>query len=139
MNTAMRNLALLTLLISVTGCYTSGNGSSGDEAPRSEQTPARFERLLDRTGTPGPVPEALLAQLRADLRARRGDDGEARLVRAESVTWPDGALGCPAPGITYTQALVPGYQVVFEADGGRWDYRVGAGGAFRLCGATVTP
>jgi hypothetical protein len=38
------------------------------------------------------------------------------VVQAEAVTWPDGALGCPEPGIVYTQALVPGYWVVVEAE-----------------------
>ena len=33
------------------------------------------------------------------------------VLRAESVTWPDGSLGCPEPGMQYTQALVPGYWV----------------------------
>ena len=33
------------------------------------------------------------------------------LLGAERVTWPDGSLGCPAPGRMYTQALVPGYRV----------------------------
>ena len=34
------------------------------------------------------------------------------LTRAEQVTWPDGALGCPRPGMSYSQALVPGFRVV---------------------------
>jgi hypothetical protein len=38
------------------------------------------------------------------------------------VTWSDGALGCPAPGRFYTQALVPGFRVQLEAGGERFDY-----------------
>ena len=30
------------------------------------------------------------------------------LSGARQVTWRSGALGCPEPGMTYTQALVPG-------------------------------
>lgn len=30
------------------------------------------------------------------------------LSGANQVTWRSGALGCPEPGMTYTQALVPG-------------------------------
>ena len=30
------------------------------------------------------------------------------MVRAESVVWNDGSLGCPAPGMDYTQALING-------------------------------
>jgi hypothetical protein len=54
-------------------------------------------------------------------------------VRAESVVWSDGSLGCPEPGMEYTQALVNGYWVIVEAAGKKYDFRVGGGGSFRLC------
>jgi hypothetical protein len=34
------------------------------------------------------------------------------LTGAEQVTWSDGSLGCPRSGMSYTQALVPGYRLV---------------------------
>jgi hypothetical protein len=55
------------------------------------------------------------------------------IVRAEPVVWNDGSLGCPEPGMSYTQALVNGYWVVIDAAGQRYDFRVGGGGSFRLC------
>jgi hypothetical protein len=39
------------------------------------------------------------------------------LVLAEPVVWSDGSLGCPEPGMMYTQALVEGYRIVLEVDG----------------------
>ena len=42
---------------------------------------------------------------------------DVTVVSYEDVTWPDGALGCPEPGMSYTQALVPGARLVLEADG----------------------
>jgi hypothetical protein len=47
--------------------------------------------------------------------------------------WPDGSLGCPEPGMLYTQVVTPGYQVVVEAGGEEYDYRMGRRGNFRLC------
>ena len=32
------------------------------------------------------------------------------LTRAEQVTWPDGSLGCPEPGRSYSQALIAGFR-----------------------------
>jgi hypothetical protein len=58
---------------------------------------------------------------------------ELVIVRAESVVWNDGSLGCPEPGMMYTQAQVNGYWIVIEAAGQRYDFRVGSGGGFRLC------
>ena len=81
---------------------------------------------------PGAVPEAILAGVREDLQKRVGKV-ELRLVMAEAVTWRSGALGCPEPGMAYTQALVEGYHVVYEAAGKRWDYRLNRRGRFRLC------
>ena len=51
------------------------------------------------------------------------------IVRAEPVVWNDGSLGCPEPGMEYTQALVNGYWVVIEAAGQTYDFRVGAAAA----------
>jgi hypothetical protein len=55
------------------------------------------------------------------------------IVRAESVVWNNGSLGCPEPGMMYTEALVNGYWVVVDAGGKTYDFRVGSGGSFRLC------
>ncbi len=57
------------------------------------------------------------------------------ILRAEPVVWNDGSLGCPEPGMMYTQALVNGYWVVIDAAGEKYDFRVGRGGSFRLCPA----
>ena len=58
---------------------------------------------------------------------------ELAIVRAEAVVWNDGSLGCPEPGMEYTQALINGYWVVINAAGQEYDFRVGGGGSFRFC------
>ena len=57
------------------------------------------------------------------------------VVSAEAVTWSDGSLGCPMPGMMYTQALVPGYRVRIRAGGKEFDYHAGRAGAPALCPA----
>jgi len=76
----------------------------------------------------------LLAAMRADA-ARRGHvaDAEARVVSVQPVTWPDGAIGCPQPGMVYTQMLVPGWLVQIEAGTQRLAYHVGRGGRWLMC------
>ena len=54
------------------------------------------------------------------------------LVSAEAVTFPDGGLGCPEPGMAYTQVMTDGYKVVATAGGKTYDYR-GTGSTFRRC------
>jgi len=57
------------------------------------------------------------------------------IVRAQSVVWNDGSLGCPEPGMMYTQALIKGYWVMIEGAGQTYDFRVDARGRFQLCPA----
>lgn len=84
--------------------------------------------------TTGEVPPQLLALFQDDL-ARRA------LVRHEAITvvsateqeWSSGAMGCPQPGMMYTQALVPGYRVVLKANGENYAYHSDRRGNFVVC------
>jgi len=80
------------------------------------------------------LPLEVLTRLIDDLAARTGSDPAAiALSGAEAVIWNDGSLGCPRPGVLYTQEQVEGYRVVLRVDGREYDYRVGRRGAFVLC------
>ena len=82
----------------------------------------------------GEVPADVLAGIIGDAADRTSvPEADVEVVRAEAVTWSDGSLGCPEPGMLYTQALVDGFQVVVNASGEELDYRVGQAGSFRLC------
>jgi hypothetical protein len=80
------------------------------------------------------IPGDLLNAVLDDAAQRLGVETDAIVVtRAEAVTWNDGALGCPEPGMFYTQALVDGYWIVVEANGQSLDYRAQGNGFFRVC------
>lgn len=81
----------------------------------------------------GEVPSDLLESIMADATSRVATESSIIVVRAQSVTWSDGSLGCPEPGMSYTQALVDGYWVILDAGGQMMDYRASASGAFKLC------
>jgi hypothetical protein len=82
------------------------------------------------------IPPDLLERIIEDGMQRTGASREAcRVLRAEAVRWPDGGLGCPEPGMHYTQALVMGYWIVLDVQGVRLDYRAAHSGHFRLCTA----
>lgn len=57
------------------------------------------------------------------------------LVRAGTVTWADGSLGCPEPGRMYTMALVPGYRIRIQSGAVLLDYHAAARGSPFLCPA----
>ena len=82
-------------------------------------------------------PEHLLAPVLADASERSGVAAEdLAVVTSSPRTWRDGSLGCPAPGMVYTQALVPGWHLVLKAGDRELDYRLtDRAGAFLLCEA----
>lgn len=80
------------------------------------------------------VPTDLVQQVVDDAAERAGIDPNAvEVVLAEAVTWSDGSLGCPKPGMAYTQALVPGYRVVVEAGGEQMSFHASKSGDFAFC------
>lgn len=113
--------------------------SAPDPDPtRPERTPPqRLTPTPDSTRTTpmtGEVPAELLDEVTADARQRAGGSRQdVQVTRAEAVTWSDGSLGCPEPGMSYTQALVNGYWVELEVAGEAFDYRLNHRGAFKLC------
>ena len=68
--------------------------------------------------------------------ARRAEPGTVpQLIDAKRVTWRDGSMGCPAPGRTYTMALVPGYRIRIQSGAAVLDYHASARGTPFLCPA----
>lgn len=123
------------LLLSLTACASGGtvaeSPNQSSRPPFATTTPGPVKTPTP-TGTPADVPTARWDAIVADLEAR-GVTTEPKLVSATSVTWDSGALGCPQPGMSYTQALVDGMQVIVEADGKTYDFRFGRGDSPVLC------
>jgi hypothetical protein len=55
------------------------------------------------------------------------------VVVVREVTWRDGSLGCPQPGMNYTQALVNGQLVVLAIGSERFEYHGGPGRPLFFC------
>ena len=55
------------------------------------------------------------------------------LSGARQVTWRSGALGCPEPGMNYTEALVPGSVIYLQVDNMIHAYHAKIGGEPFYC------
>lgn len=96
----------------------------------STETPAAGNSELPA----GVVPQEMFDAVLADALARSGGTQSSVAVQmAEQVEWSDGSLGCPAPDMMYTQAIVNGYQIILDIGGQTYDYRLGNGGLIILC------
>jgi hypothetical protein len=115
-------LAAATVLVVACGneSTTGGQPSMTPSSTSSSSSPA-----------PG---GGVVEQAKADLTKRLGVAAEqVRVVSSDEVTWPDGSLGCPEPGMHYTQALVPGRRTVLEVGGKQYAYHSGGQRAPFLC------
>lgn len=93
----------------------------------------------------GPVPHSVRERsdvaeaIRAHAERMGVDPDDVTVAGFAEVTWSDGSLGCPQPGMMYTQALVSGYQLVLEVDGRLASYHAAAGRGFAYCATPVRP
>jgi hypothetical protein len=102
-------------------------------APRlPERVPADPDALA--SPVMGETPGELLEVIKSDLASRTGaSSGEIIVLRDQAMVFNDGSLGCPQPGMFYTQATVAGYWVVLELGQVEYDYRATKNGFFILC------
>ncbi len=89
------------------------------------------------------IPQRLEAQVQAaieDVASRLGLRPEqVGVISIEEVTWRDGSIGCPEPGLAYTQALVEGLRVRLFAAGSVFEYHAGGARPLFYCAAPQEP
>ena len=127
----MRNLPALAAILA--GLAT---GASAQESTGPTRKPVAVPSSAPPQGklVTAEVPPDLIEKMRADLAQQAGiAASDAKVTRAESIEWPNGALGCPEPGQMYTQAIVPGYIVEFEHQGKTYSYHASTHGVFKQC------
>ncbi len=127
----MRSALLIVLTLLLAGCgsspTTTGSGSgaaAGTTAPVSETAVPVETAAPEATPLPAetaasaamPLPAGSVeAKVVADLSRRLNlSSGALELTAKEAVEWSDGSLGCPVPGMMYTQAIVPGYKLTYS-------------------------
>lgn len=136
---------------------TSPDGTSATTEPSATTAPATASSSATSTVVPTTTPPPTSTQSTeettvptdaepveiaiADLAGRldvAADD--IVVVSVEEVTWPDGGLGCPEPGMAYTQALVNGSRIVLSVENTDYEYHSGQSGVPFYCPAErVTP
>jgi hypothetical protein len=125
----MRPRFVLGLLAGLQAAAVVGCASAVEPVARAE-TPAPASREVPMNPTLESITTAVLEDA-----ARRIGAGQADLSveSAVAVTWADGSLGCPQPGMNYTMALVPGYRIRVRAGVQLLDYHASRRGYFVLC------
>lgn len=104
-----------------------------DALPAQPREPVRVpspsqDRIIGEV--PAPYLEAVIADA---ARLARVPTSQVEVLRAQSVQWRDGSLGCPKPDMNYIQMIVDGYWVEVTAGGREFDYRLDGHGNYYLC------
>ena len=68
--------------------------------------------------------ELAFATLKQEIGA---DEKDIVLIRLTRFSWPNSALGCPQPGMSYTDAIVPGYVALLKYDQAAYRVHIGNG------------
>ena len=147
LNDLLKQIVPIPLLLAgISACASSPPPSMSDES----QYKLTREQELERRGVyrqfpdtvpvqsqgeiVGEVPESTITAAKDHLAKKLGISHDAiEVVIAKAMMWNDGSLGCGQPGQAYPQAVVPGYQLILEVEGRRYDYRATERGYFLLC------
>ncbi len=115
-------LVVAALLLSA--CAPSLPATGGRQTPTAANPGSGPTAAPQPTELPAwalPVVEALAQQLKVGR-------GAVQVVSVEKVDWPNACLGVEAPGTMCAQVITPGYRVMLEARGQRYEYRTNLDG-----------
>jgi hypothetical protein len=111
----------MLLLLVLTACAPEAAATEEPSTSEPEEQATPTESPAELT----PVEEAVVAHLAETLGLSPGD---ITVVSTEEVEWPDGCLGIQMEGLMCSQAIVPGFRVILEANGREVEYRTNEDG-----------
>ena len=137
-------ITLFATLWLVAGCTAAASGSPGKSpdaaAPSTDVAgslePASLQPSPEPTVSRGPIdlPASVVDPVVADIaRVAAVPVDQVTVQSAAFLTFPDAGLGCPVPGMVYTQVQIDGYKIVAVVAGTTYDYRGTGSGKFRRC------
>jgi hypothetical protein len=125
-----RVLLIFTLFIfMLAACGPDPAATEEPSTPEPEEQSTPTESAAELTS----LEEVVVAHF-AESSGIAADD--ITVVSTEEVEWPDGCLGIQMEGLMCTQAIVPGFRIVLEANGREVEYRTNEDGT-QIRSATV--
>lgn len=119
----MRRVLLMIafFILVLTACAPGAAATEEPSTPDPEEQSTPTESPVELT----PVEKAVVTHLAESLGISPDD---ITVVSTEEVEWPDGCLGIQMEGLMCTQAIVPGFRVILEANGREVEYRTNEDG-----------
>lgn len=57
------------------------------------------------------------------------EEEEIEIVSSEAVDWPSSALGAPEKGVMYFQVIIPGFKIIYQAEGKTYEVHTNKDGS----------
>ncbi|HPF26919.1 MAG TPA: hypothetical protein P5528_00290 [Steroidobacteraceae bacterium] len=134
---------LLSSLLALAACAAEAGGDPPAPAseklrpmPRMPETPPAKSALPGEAIPVDAVPKILRDAVLKDAASKAT---AGTITSARKVTWNDGSMGCPQPGMMYTQALISGYWLVVSAGDQRLEYHTDERRNFLRCEQALSP
>ena len=126
--------------VEVKPAQVSGEGTSTPAATPQGEAEIKEETMPAGPASPGPAEvglQQLVNQAKEDLAQRLNIDmGEIQVLEVKEVIWPDASLGCPQPGVAYSQAPQDGLLIRLGVEGRMYFYHSGETEEPFLCEGT---
>lgn len=101
--------------------------------PATQHPTTETTRRDDAVSVPTAM-QSFIDTLIDDLVSQKGVERDTvRVIEMQEIVWNNGSLGCPQPGMAYTQALVDGFYVLLRANGNDYAYHTSGTRHFVLC------
>jgi len=87
-----------------------------------------------------PGPQVLIESAKMDLAQRLSiPTSQIKAIETKEAIWPDASLGCPQPGVVYAQVQTPGYIIMLEYAGDKFEYHATIRGETLYCENPTSP
>src|SRR6266540_4136958 len=117
---------VVILMMVITACAPE---AAATEAPSYPGEPSYPSEPSQSTHTPADLTPAQRAAMNALMEQLSLFADKIKLVSTEAVTWPNGCLGIVRMGVMCTQNEVPGFKIVLEANGQKYEFHTNQDGS----------
>ena len=91
--------------------------------------------MVPGPGTPTSAEADRLTALAIDTLSTQTNVAKSQITvtRVEPVDWPDSSLGCPQPGMLYSQIVTPGYRIILSNGSQQYEFHTDRGNRVIPC------
>ena len=115
--------------VSLEGKFEHGGQYGHVGAYSSQIVPLEVELLPWSPPTPTIDPSAAISAAREALAVRLGvAASQIEVLSVEEVMWSNTSIGCPEPDRQYSDVIVPGFRIILEYEGQKYEYHTNEDG-----------